>query len=209
MKKITKLSVFITLCALLYSNNNFAQDDYVKQIEKLRSKKDVFFKSDKGSPLPKDRKNNFEHLAYFAVTAEYKIKGEYKKLRNQPPFAMTGSTGKTSLYIKHGVISFKVNGVDCKLFAYQDPKLAQKAKWENYLFVPFRDLTNGEETFGGGRYIQWSIQDAEKGEIDFNNAFNPSCVYNIKKLCPIPPDENTLDVKIEAGEKDFDMGAGT
>lgn len=209
MKKITKLSVFITLCALLYSNNNFAQDDYVKQIEKLRSKKDEKFKNEKDSPLPKNLKGKFEHLAYFAVTTEYKIKGEYKKLKNQPPFAMTGSTGKTSLYIKHGVISFKVNGVDCKLFAYQDPKLAQKAKWADYLFVPFRDMTNGEETFGGGRYIQWNIQDADKGEIDFNNAFNPSCVYNIKKLCPIPPDENTLDVKIEAGEKDFDMGAGT
>lgn len=206
MKKITKLSSFIVLCGLLYSNNIYAQDTYVNQIQKLRKKKNDFFKSDKKSPLPKEKKQKFKQLNYYDVKEEYKIKGDYKKLKNQPPFMMTGSTGKSALYIKHGVLSFKINDVDCRLYAYQDPKLAKKAKWENYLFVPFRDLTNGEESFGGGRYLEWNIQDAERGILDFNNAFNPNCVYYHKILCPIPPDENTLNVKIEAGEKDFDLG---
>ena len=64
---------------------------------------------------------------------------------------------------------------------------------------------NGVETFGGGRYIQWHVPGGKTDEIDFNNAFNPYCVYNPKTKCPIPPEENHLNVRIEAGEKDFEL----
>lgn len=77
------------------------------------------------------------------------------------------------------------------------------------LFLPFRDATNGVETYGGGRYLLDTIKGADLGEeegklvVDFNYAYNPSCAYDVSWDCPLPPAENWLDLPVRAGEKDF------
>ena len=71
-------------------------------------------------------------------------------------------------------------------------------------YIPFTDLTNGEETYGAGRYLDFKIPESEKVIIDFNLAYNPYCAYNHSYSCPIPPKENNLNIKIEAGEKTFE-----
>ncbi|MBI1800289.1 MAG: DUF1684 domain-containing protein [Chloroflexi bacterium] len=77
------------------------------------------------------------------------------------------------------------------------------------LFLPFRDLTNHLETYAGGRYLLDTIKHADLGHdgdrliIDFNYAYNPSCAYNDRWVCPLAPVENRLPVRIEAGEKQF------
>lgn len=74
------------------------------------------------------------------------------------------------------------------------------------VFLPFRDLTNGQTTYGGGRYLLDTIKHADLGHedgqlvIDFNFAYNPSCAYNPRWFCPLAPAENRLPVAIEAGE---------
>lgn len=76
------------------------------------------------------------------------------------------------------------------------------------LFLPFRDMTNRNETYGGGRYLLDTIKHADLGQmsdgrliLDFNYAYNPSCAYNHRWSCPLAPPENWLDVAIPAGEK--------
>lgn len=77
------------------------------------------------------------------------------------------------------------------------------------IFLPFRDLTNGHETYGGGRYLLDTIKNADLGQeddrlvLDFNFAYNPSCAYNSRWVCPLAPVENRLPVEIRAGEKSF------
>ena len=74
------------------------------------------------------------------------------------------------------------------------------------LFLPFRDLTNETDTFGGGRYLLDTIKGADLGQedgrliVDFNYAYNPSCAYNPRWYCPLAPSENWLTVAIRAGE---------
>jgi uncharacterized protein (DUF1684 family) len=75
---------------------------------------------------------------------------------------------------------------------------------EDYLFLPFLDDTNGETTYGGGRYIDLRIPKGDSMEIDFNRAYNPYCVYNDKYSCPIVPRDNYIDLKVEAGLKMFE-----
>jgi uncharacterized protein (DUF1684 family) len=87
--------------------------------------------------------------------------------------------------------------VDCKLTAYQPNPKDSKT-----FFVPFRDLTSGQTTYGGGRYIDTRLA-GTKVPLDFNRAYNPYCVFNYDYACPIPPEENRLPVAVEAGEKDF------
>jgi uncharacterized protein (DUF1684 family) len=77
------------------------------------------------------------------------------------------------------------------------------------IFLPFRDQTNNHETYGGGRYLLDTIKLADLGReegklvIDFNYAYNPSCAYNPRWVCPLAPPENWLPAPIRAGELDF------
>ena len=65
------------------------------------------------------------------------------------------------------------------------------------------DNTNGEETYGGGRYIDLTIPEGDTLIIDFNKAYNPYCVYNKKYSCPLVPRQNYLRTKVRAGVKNF------
>jgi uncharacterized protein len=179
---------------------------YVQNLTELRAAKDKKFKEDDKSPLTGEQQKSFKGLNYYPIDTKWKIDCEFKKIKNQVPFKMTFSDGKDRMYVKYGVLYFKVDGEEYQLTAYMDFNMPKrhKKRFEDYLFIPFKDLTNGEETFGGGRYIEWHKPDhGHKGFIDFNLAFNPVCVYNPKTRCPIPPDENFINVKILAGEKDF------
>ena len=71
----------------------------------------------------------------------------------------------------------------------------------NSLFVPFRDLTTGTETYVAGRYLDLSRNATGLYEVDFNIAYNPYCYYNPTYDCPYPPRSNRLQVPIRAGEK--------
>ena len=87
---------------------------------------------------------------------------------------------------------------------YQNLELISKPEYVDYLFVPFTDLTNGKGSYSGGRYIDTRIPPGKKIVLDFNKAYNPYCAYNGKYSCPIPPEENHLEVEIRAGVKDFE-----
>ena len=105
-------------------------------------------------------------------------------------------------YIRWGEFRFEIDGKKCKLQAYKD------SPDDTRLFVPFRDRTNGEETYGAGRYIDLH-EEADKTPdgkwiLDFNKAYNPWCAYNSNYACPFVPPENWLDIPIYAGEKKFD-----
>ena len=75
------------------------------------------------------------------------------------------------------------------------------------IFIPFRDATNGSETYGGGRYLWDSAKDADLGSdadglvLDFNYAYHPSCVYDSCWSCPLAPPANWLGVPVRAGER--------
>ena len=89
------------------------------------------------------------------------------------------------------------------LLIYQNQKLLLTDDFEDYLFLPFIDETNGESTYGGGRYIESRIPKGNTLMVDFNEAFNPYCAYNYKYSCPVVPIENTLNLKVEAGVKAY------
>lgn len=75
------------------------------------------------------------------------------------------------------------------------------------IFIPFKDATNNNETYGGGRYLYDTIKGADLGSdddslvLDFNYSYHPSCKYNPRWVCPLAPQQNRLDFPIYAGEK--------
>lgn len=144
---------------------------------------------------------DFEGLNYFPIDVKWKVKARFEVIENVAVFEMPTSTDRKPEYKPYGKLKFTAEGVDCELTIYQNVALLENEDYKDYLFLPFTDLTCGEESYGGGRYIDLRIGDLEGPIIDFNTSYNPYCAYNHKYSCPIPPMENHLNIKVMAGVK--------
>lgn len=155
------------------------------------------------SPLTEKDFENFKTLQFFPVDLKYRIMAKFIPIENALPFEMTTTTDRKPMYRAYGNLIFEVDGIACRLTVYQNLDLMKKEEYKNYLFIPFTDLTNSTETYGGGRYLDLELPLNEDVLLDFNKAYNPYCAYNYKYSCPIPPMENDLNVFIKAGVKRF------
>lgn len=174
--------------------------DYAKSIRDERAEKDAEFMKE-GSPLPDQERAHFTGLKYYPPDTAYRVAALFAAADSSPVFTM-GASGKIASRCRMvGRLYFSLQGQTDSLEVY-DLVDASAQGYEAY-FVPFYDLTNGAETYGGGRYI-----DIDKSEfthahviIDFNKAYNPYCAYNHDYSCAIPPPVNSLHAYIRAGEK--------
>jgi len=146
-----------------------------------------------------------KYLHFFAPDSTYKLIAAFEKINDVQGFSMPTSTKIMQQYYKYGKVSFKINNRICQLFVYQSKDLMSTKDYANYLFIPFTDVTNGTNTYEGGKYLDLTIQDIINNTIviDFNKAYNPYCCYIAGYSCPVPPKENTLEVSINAGEKKY------
>lgn len=118
---------------------------------------------------------------------------------------MNTSSGVKKKHFIYGRLNFKINNLPVQLYVYQSAALMKQEKLKDYLFVPFGDATSGFESYGGGRYIEFFINDIKNNKfvLDFNKAYNPYCAYTTGFNCPLPPVENLLKIAISAGEKNY------
>lgn len=170
----------------------------------FQKKQNAEFKDAVKSPLTKKDRKNFRGLDFFKIDSSYVVTADFKSTPNETPFEMPTTTDRKPLYVKYGELTFSLKGEACKLNVYQDLELVKTEGFEDYLFLPFIDETNGETTYGGGRYLDINEPKDAVLVLDFNKAYNPYCAYNPKYSCPIVPLENTLNVKVEAGVKAFE-----
>ncbi|MEM6345130.1 MAG: DUF1684 domain-containing protein [Bacteroidota bacterium] len=170
---------------------------YSQALAKQREQKDLQFKNDPNGPIPLEKKSEFEGLAYFPVNDEYKLDAAFVPNTQPDTLKLMTTTGEIREMVDAGKLRFQLHGLSHELIAYRylDPT-------QSDFFVPFKDLTSGVATYGGGRYLD--IPSTEPITIDFNQAYNPYCVYNESFSCPLPPRENTLTVEVRAGEVKFD-----
>ena len=187
------------LIFLFYSAMAFAQKD-LASAEKFQPELD----SDSlKSPLTKEDLKAFKGLDFFSINEKYIVEATFIRTKKEKPFGMKTTTSRTPLYKKYGELHFEIDGKALKLNVYQNVDLNKKPGYEDYLFLPFSDLTCGKESYIGGRYVDMKIQKGKTWTIDFNKAYNPYCAYNYEYSCPIVPLENDLDIEILAGVKKF------
>lgn len=197
--EMRNLFVLGMVCAVLACSS----PELRKTLAEHRAEVDATFKNPETSPLPQNDIASFTGVKYFAEDATFKVKATFKKASGELPFAFPHTNNKTYVYVKYGEVYFTIENKPCTLSVYQSPELSKQAGYEKYLFIPFTDLTNTDETYAGGRYLEFSIPDKEDVELDFNYAYTPYCAYNPTFSCPIPPKENNLPVAIKAGEKNY------
>jgi uncharacterized protein (DUF1684 family) len=155
------------------------------------------------SPLLAEDLKTFETLEFFPIDLRYRVKAEFKRTPKEKPFEMKTTTDRLPIYVKFGEAYLILDDKNFTLNIYQNVDLVKKEGYEDYLFLPYTDLTSGEESYGGGRYIDLRIPEGDTIIIDFNKSYNPYCAYNYKYSCPVPPVENRMGVEIRAGVKAF------
>jgi uncharacterized protein len=191
------LLLFLLLCQL----SSFSQG-YKDSILKYRQHYKEEFIADERSPL---KAKDTGYLRFFKPDSKYRVIAKFELNSDTSSFQIPTHSGKKKSYYKYGTAGFVLNKKHFKLEIYRSLDLMKREELKNYLFLPFNDLTNYKETYGGGRYIDLLITDIAdyKIIIDFNKAYNPYCAYSEGYNCPIPPKANKLSVRITAGEKNY------
>ncbi len=181
----------------------FAQDDYktvLDDISSFQKELNKEYKDPKKSPLEPKALKRFKEHDFFPVDLKYRVLAQLVVTENTPFFSMKTTTDRLPAYRKYGFIQFTIDGKDFQLPVYQSQDLMHTKTYEDYLFLPFTDLTNGSESYSGGRYLEVRIpKEGPEVVIDFNKAYNPYCVYNARYSCPIVPAENDMAIEILAG----------
>ena len=161
------------------------------------------FKDATTSPLKAKDLRTFDGLDFFVFDSTFVVKAKLKLTPDTEFFKMKTTTSRVSEERVFGVLTFELKGKQFELNVYQGKEMMTTKGYEDYLFLPFLDDTNGDTTYGGGRYIDLRIPEGDSIKIDFNTAYNPYCVYNAKYSCPIVPRQNYVAIKVEAGVKVF------
>jgi uncharacterized protein (DUF1684 family) len=190
------------LLFLFCSTFVFAQKDLLAS-KKFQTELNNSYADSLKSPLTKEDLNHFKGLDFFPISEKYIVEATFVRTKKEKPFGMKTTTSRTPLYKKYGELRFSIEGKEFKLNVYQNIDLIKKSGYDDYLFLPFSDLTCGKESYIGGRYVDVRIQKGTLWTIDFNKAYNPYCAYNYEYSCPIVPLENDLDIEILAGVKKF------
>lgn len=161
------------------------------------------YKDASKSPLKEKDLKKFKGLDFFKFDSAYVVTAKFVRTMDEQPFKMKTTTDRLPEYVKYGELTFDLKGKKFKLNIYQNQDLTKKEGYEDYLFLPFLDDTNGDESYGGGRYIDMRIPEGDTVIVDFNSAYNPYCAYNEKYSCPIVPRDNYLETEVRAGVKAF------
>jgi uncharacterized protein len=137
----------------------------------------------------------FAGIDRFAVDPRWRIAARFEP-RPGHTIPVADVLGDVTQDPSPGSVSFSVDGVECRLDALEGGDKGE-------LFLVFGDSTNGAETYAGGRFLYTDPPVDGHVAVDFNLAYNPPCVFSPYATCPLPPTQNRLPVRIEAGEKEY------
>ncbi len=166
----------------------------------MRIEKNEQFADPENSPLPAANLAGFEGLNYYFPQAELRFRTPFLADAGTDTVVLTKRKGDVVKYIRRGEVRISHGGRDHTLPIFGPADTSHG----NYLWLPFSDQTSGQDTYGGGRYLDIELDAEGMVDLDFNYAYNPLCDYNPEKYnCTLPPDESRLDFAVEAGEKTF------
>ena len=184
--------------------------------ERFRTAKDAIFREHPQSALPPDERATFTGLRYFPYAPELRLEAELAPLPSDEgrPDVLAPTSGPHAMPLRPAArLTFTLDGAPRSLTVF----------WIDVygggLFLPFRDATSAHETYGAGRYLFDTVKgsdflrlDGHEGMmgygggrilLDFNYAYNPSCAYDARWVCPLAPNENRLPMSIRSGERNY------
>ncbi len=173
-------------------------ETWKRSLLRFREKKDEFFRQSRESPFAHIEGETFKGLRYFYPDPSLRIEANLMRNPALESIIMTTSKGTRQLFNRVGRFELVVDGQPLQLRAYQSAE-----KDDPHIFIPFRDVTSGVESYPAARYIDLDVEHDDNYAVDFNYAYNPYCAYSDGYVCPLPPAENWLKAAIRAGEKKY------
>ena len=139
----------------------------------------------------------FQGLSYFPVSTAWVFEARFEPYQPVRHIRIINILGMEQEYESPGAVVFVKDGREWRLDAVlEEPR-------DRELFIMFADATSGHETYGAGRFLHVPLPNAGRTRLDFNKAYNPPCALNDFATCPLPPLQNHLKLRIEAGEKRY------
>lgn len=198
MKKIILIALFLNLC-----NINSQETVEIIHVKAFQRDLNEQFTDEQKSPLTKEDFKTFKSLEFFPIDTAYRVVAKLKYFKNSKPFNMKTTTDRIAVYRVFATATFKIRDEKYVLRIYQSQQLLLTEEYDDHLFLPFTDNSNGSGSYGGGRFIDLKIPDKDTIILDFNKAYNPYCAYSGRYSCPIPPKANHLDTEILVGVKAY------
>jgi uncharacterized protein len=177
-----------------------ATPDSLEGWQVWRAGRDDLFAHHPQSPLRVPERASFSGISYFEYDPAARVLATVTAVERVTLEIQT-SQDSGLRFMRFGAATFELGG----------EKLALELYWlDGYgggIYLPFADATSGTSSFGGGRYLLDTVKGADLGSVDgrlvldFNFAYNPSCAYDPRWLCPLAPPANRLPVEVRAGER--------
>jgi len=167
------------------------------RLESFRARREEYMRTHGQSPLTETQKTNFVPPEYFPENPELVFVVEANEDISHESVPLGTTSGESKEYIPYAAVHLVIEGEPVTLTVFQEPGRGRR------LLIPFKDATNGNETYGAGRTVDPRSRPDGKLVIDFNYAYGPYCQYNDNWTCTLPPFNNWLAVPIRAGEKKY------
>jgi uncharacterized protein (DUF1684 family) len=145
-------------------------------------------------------------LPFYTIDPAYRVEAKLERFKDPEIIKMQTSSTRLAEYEIFALATFEMKGKAVSIPLYRSLRTDIAPKYQNLLFLPFKDHTSGKTTYGGGRYMDLPIPKGNKLVIDFNKAYHPYCAYTTGYSCPVVPADNYLDLAVEAGIKMVDLG---
>ncbi len=140
-------------------------------------------------------RRNFTRLAWYPVDEQYRVRGKFTPHAEPLTVRTMNILGDIETYQSTGHVTLTVAGREVRMLPVNSG---------DQLWFILRDLTSGDETYPAARFLYADAPDADGWTtVDFNKAYNPPCAFNPHTTCPLPPPDNRLEVRVEAGEKNY------
>ena len=194
----------IVLCAIIFlasCTGIEGQSDFSIELKADRDSINTHFADPVKTQLIEDDLASFTGLHFYEADEKFAIPARFESISRAPIEEFATTTTRMAKYRAKGYLHFEYEGKEYQLKVYENAMYASRPDYDGSLFLPFTDVTNGKESYGGGRYLDFNIRKMDNVVIDFNRSYNPYCAYDPKYSCPIPPEENDLDFAVTAGVK--------
>jgi hypothetical protein len=188
---IVGLGILLILLSFIFNGND---DSYQQEIDNYWDDRIDFLQNSEASPYIQ-RNLPYQPISYYKADKKYKVNATLDRFTKRSVLSIQNSDGTTTNYLRFAFANFKLNGKQQRLL------ILKTLGFGTIYFTAFADQTSGETTYGGGRYLDLEIGKSNDIIIDFNKAYNPYCAYVDDYTCPLPPKENLLTIRIEAGER--------
>jgi len=199
---LVSLLVFTVLTSCGITRKAPVLQSFEQEISTFRESKKQDFRENPHAPLVG---KELEMMRFFEPDQNFQVTATLDYFPQHSTITVNTSAEEEREYIEFATLNFELDSKPMTLVVHTSKSFNSVPKYKDLLFLMFTDETTGEQTYGGGRYIDLSKKDIVDGKIvvDFNKAYHPYCHYSSGFNCPIPPQDNHLGISITAGEKNY------